>query len=263
MEAPHDNGAEGRSTAPPRHAAFPSHGSFVAALCRGEAAALREFFLMYAPLLRDHAQRMHVPVDERAELVTTVLDDVAMHLNGVAIPPREFTRYLVAALRNRARTRHRDRTRRQASDERSYTTLDTSAQRVIAECHSEYGLDSARAPGHAPAPPLSVAIEQLAAMSARLPHHRIRLDGGPRPPRAVAGLAAQSGITMARRAFGSTGCASAFSRSRGSTSTRSRPMNSGSFGASSVAPALPSVPTHPSPHERTASHDIFRRACRR
>lgn len=121
---------------------------------------------MYAPLLRDQARQMNVPAGNRSELVTTVLDDVAVHLNEVRFPPRDLTRYVVAALRNRVRTRHRDGIRREAKEECAYATLPVSGERVVAESHSAYGLACAQPPGRDVEPPLSAAIARLADMSA-------------------------------------------------------------------------------------------------
>ena len=62
---------------------------------------MHELFVLYAPLLRDEAKKMSVPIGERNQLVDTVLDDVVLHLAEVTLPPRQLTTYVVGALRNR------------------------------------------------------------------------------------------------------------------------------------------------------------------
>ena len=138
----------------------------VAAIHRGDEAAIREFFLLYAPLLRDQARRMDVDPDQIDEFVITLLDDVVLHLIELQIAPRHLTRYLVASLRNRARNRHRDSERRRARRQQAYTEVPASTQRVVADCHSEYGLRASTTPdgdyGFIRAP-----IAKLAELAAR------------------------------------------------------------------------------------------------
>ncbi|PYO76369.1 MAG: hypothetical protein DMD63_14555 [Gemmatimonadetes bacterium] len=119
---------------------YPTSARLLAAIHRGDEAAIRELFLLYAPLLRDQASRMSIGPGERDEFVTTVLDDVVLHLMEHQIAPRHLTRYLIASLRNRARNWHRDSLRRESARERSYSDPGGSQQRIVAECHSEYGL---------------------------------------------------------------------------------------------------------------------------
>ena len=88
---------------------YPTSARLVAAIHRGDERAIREFFLLYAPLLRDQARRMSIGPDERDGFVTTLLDDVVLHLMERQIAPRSLSRYLVASLRNRARNWHRRR----------------------------------------------------------------------------------------------------------------------------------------------------------
>ncbi|MDB4912419.1 MAG: hypothetical protein JWM95_63 [Gemmatimonadetes bacterium] len=196
MGAGHDTAGDGLTAAPLAPAPYQSQASFVAALCQGEPAALRAFFLFYAPLLRDQARKLSVPEDERSELVTTVLDDVVLHLQDVSFPPRDLSRYVVGALRNRVRTRHRDRERRRVTTEHAYATLDATSQRVVAECHSEYGLREAVAPGSERRPPLAAAIEKLAAASARaLSTSELALMVGLGHRIPLRELAAQAGIS--------------------------------------------------------------------
>jgi RNA polymerase sigma factor (sigma-70 family) len=119
---------------------FPTSASLLAAIHDGDPAAIREFFLLYAPLLRDQARRMGVDGDERDEMVTTLLDDVVLHLMERRLAPRDLARYLVGAFRNRARRRHRDSGRRDAVRSVASEEIGNGQQRVVAECVSEYTL---------------------------------------------------------------------------------------------------------------------------
>ena len=145
-----------------------SPASFIAAIAEGETAALRALYLFYAPLLRDQARQLGTPADERAELVTTVLDDFVLHVQDDRIVPYDVARYLVAAVRNRIRTRHRDRARARALHERAYTTTISSGQRIVAESHSEFSLRSAQAMDEGASDTLGVAVGKLAEWSALL-----------------------------------------------------------------------------------------------
>ncbi|MFL5639170.1 MAG: RNA polymerase sigma factor [Gemmatimonadaceae bacterium] len=119
---------------------YPTSARLLAAIHRGEEPAIRELFLLYAPLLRDQARRMGVEPDERDEVVTTLLDDVVLHLMRNELAPRHLARYLVASLRNRARKRYRDLARHRATHDSAYMQLGSADERIVAECHSEYGL---------------------------------------------------------------------------------------------------------------------------
>jgi RNA polymerase sigma factor (sigma-70 family) len=121
---------------------YPTPARLLAAIHRGDESAIMELFILYAPLLRDQARRMGIEADLRDEVVTTLLDDVVMHLMENQIAPRHLARYLVASLRNRARDRHRDSNRRRATQDRAYAELGGAGQRVVAECHSAYGLQA-------------------------------------------------------------------------------------------------------------------------
>jgi RNA polymerase sigma factor (sigma-70 family) len=122
---------------------YPTSARLLAAIHRGEERAIRELFLLYAPLLRDQARRMSIEPDERHEVVTTLLDDVVLHLMEHQISPRHLTRYLVAAFRNRMRNRHRDLHRRRAARDSAYRAAGTSGERIVAESHSAYGMTTA------------------------------------------------------------------------------------------------------------------------
>ena len=59
---------------------FPTSAALVAAIKRGESPAIRELFILYAPLLRDQARLMSIDRGEEEAFVTTLLDDVVLHL---------------------------------------------------------------------------------------------------------------------------------------------------------------------------------------
>lgn len=145
---------------------YPTQGNLIAAIRRGEEDAIRELFLLYAPLLRDQARKMSVPAAECRSFVETLLGDVAIHLSEMDVAPRELTRYLVSALRNRARTRHRGDNRARSIDESAYGEYGESTERIVAECHSEYGLRAAQPIDAEGVAPLRAAIARLADKSA-------------------------------------------------------------------------------------------------
>ena len=124
---------------------YPTSAKLLAAIHDGEEPAIREFFLLYAPLLRDQARRMGVDGDERDDMVTTLLDDVVLHLMEHRLAPRDMARYLVSALRNRARRRHRDSKRRDSTRSAAYSEVGNAQQQIVAECVSEYTLDASGA----------------------------------------------------------------------------------------------------------------------
>ena len=184
-------GAERVVPAPWRTAA-----SFVAAIRQGESAALRALFTFYAPLLRDQARQMGVPAGDREGLVTTVLDDFVLHVLDAELVPREIARYLVGAVRNESRKRHRGLERARATGERAYTTLDGSGQKLVAECHSEYGVRSTNAPDAESSARLHVAILKLAEWSAlALREDELALMVGVSRHIPLRDLAAQAGVT--------------------------------------------------------------------
>ena len=145
---------------------YPTQLRLIAGIRRGEEAAMRELFILYAPLLRDQARKMSVPAAECDQLVMTLLDDVVLHLVEVELPPRELARYLVSSLRNRARNRHRDENRHQSTNETAYSEFGDAAQKIVAECHSQYALEAALPADEERRSPLRSAIAKLAAKSA-------------------------------------------------------------------------------------------------
>lgn len=167
MTAQHDQNILPYSDGEDVPAPYLSMASFLAALREGDSAAVRSYYLMFAPLLRHQARRMSVSDDERSDLVTTVLSDVLLHVQETDLPPRGLARYLVGSLRNRARNAHRDRERRSAREARAYSYPGDGAQRIVAECHSEYGIRSAIGTEADSASGLGAAIEKLAAFSAQ------------------------------------------------------------------------------------------------
>lgn len=188
------NGRMGRVLPAP----WRSPASYIAAIAMGETAALRALYLFYAPLLRDQARQLGTPAEERAELVTTVLDDFVLRVQSDGIVPYDVARYLVAAVRNRIRTRRRDRARARALHERAYSTTAASGQRIVAESHSEFSLRSAHASDDDPSITLGAAIGKLAEWSALMlrPEELVLMIGVSRhvPLRDVAG---QLGISYA------------------------------------------------------------------
>ena len=144
---------------------YPTSAHLVAAIHRGDEAAMRELFILYAPLLRDQARLMNIDRGDRDELVMTLLDDVVLHLVENAVTPRDLSRYLVAALRNRARNRHRDVRRRQLKLDGAYSVAGIAGQRIVAECHSEFAVRASAASSE-DLVPLRSAIAKLATRSA-------------------------------------------------------------------------------------------------
>ena len=140
---------------------YPNSARLLAAIHDGEEPAIREFFLLYAPLLRDQARRLGIDGDERDEMVTTLLDDVVLHLMEHRLAPRDLARYLVAAFRNRVRRRHRDDGRRQATRSAAYS--EASNQQIVAECVSEYTLASSGAESSSVLRPVIVGLAHCVA----------------------------------------------------------------------------------------------------
>jgi DNA-directed RNA polymerase specialized sigma24 family protein len=145
---------------------YPTEQRLIAAIRRGEEAAMRELFVLYAPLLRDEAKKMGVRSDERDQIVDTFLDDIVMGLVELEVLPRKLPTYLVRSLRNRLRTRHRDGSRRSAIDESTYGEYGDSIERVVAECHSEYGMRTAQSLDADTGTSMRSAIKKLADRSA-------------------------------------------------------------------------------------------------
>jgi DNA-directed RNA polymerase specialized sigma24 family protein len=170
--------------------------SFVAAIRQGDTAALRALFTFYTPLLRDQARQMGVPAADGEHLVTTVLDDFVLHVLDADLVPREIARYLVGAVRNASRKRQRGLDRLRATGERAYTTLDAGDQKLVAECHSDYGVRTTRGPDLESAGCLHAAIAKLAEWSAlALREDELALMIGVSRHIPLRELAAQAGVT--------------------------------------------------------------------
>jgi RNA polymerase sigma factor (sigma-70 family) len=152
----------------PASTRYPTSVRLLAGIHCGDEAAIRELFLLYAPLLRDQARRMGIDAGQRDEVVTTLLDDVVVHLMECQLAPRHLSRYLVGSLRNRARNRHRDLSRRERTRERGYDEVGASGQRVVAESHSAYALRASAPIDANEARSLRAPIAGLAARSAQL-----------------------------------------------------------------------------------------------
>jgi len=148
----------------------------VAALRGADRQALALAYVWYVPLLANQARKLGVARDECDELAATVLADVLLHLMQADLPPRDFVRYLVSALRNRARNEHRNRRRLLANREHAYLHHGDGRERIVAECHSEYALRASLGEAGADRDPADTAedagpfrsvIATLAAQSAQ------------------------------------------------------------------------------------------------
>jgi DNA-directed RNA polymerase specialized sigma24 family protein len=146
---------------------YRSIGSFLTALRRDDEHALRQLFIFYGPLLRDEARRMGLGPGDRREMVTTVLDDVIMRLHASNAVPADFIQYLVVALRNRVRSGFRQSRRSAVRSETALSVTGSSGQRVVAECHSSYGLRASESADADDVPSLRLAIRKLAEFSAQ------------------------------------------------------------------------------------------------
>ena len=152
---------------------YPTSAKLLAAIHDGQEPAIREFFLLYAPLLRDQARRMGIG-DDGDDMVTTLLDDVVLHLMEHRLAPRDLARYLVAAFRNRARRRHRDHGRRDISQSAAYSAIGADHQRVVAECLSQHTLSASG--GDESAHAVRPVIQRLAeCIAAELDTHDMKM----------------------------------------------------------------------------------------
>jgi DNA-directed RNA polymerase specialized sigma24 family protein len=85
----------------------------VVAMRRGEAAAFERFVERFHRILLDYARRAGVPASERDELVSELLDDVAIQLMTRSAPlPQNPRMYLLLALRHKLLNQKRGRERR-------------------------------------------------------------------------------------------------------------------------------------------------------
>jgi DNA-directed RNA polymerase specialized sigma24 family protein len=155
------------SASPNVPASYRSVANFLTALRRDDEHALRQLFVFYGPVLRDEARRMGLGPGDRREMVTTVLDDVVMRLQASSAVPADFIQYLVTALRNRVRTGLRQSRRSAARSEEAFSMAGSSGQRVVAECHSAYGLRASEPADAEDIQSLRLGIRKLAEFSAQ------------------------------------------------------------------------------------------------
>ena len=138
----------------------------VAAMRRGESASFVQFVERFHHILLDYARRAGVPAAERDELVSELLDDVAIQLMTRSGPlPQNPRMYLLSALRHRLLNRKRSRDRRQRvvseAARAAYGDAQTGARESAAGC-SEDLLRASRGPEWE-STPLPRAIERLSA----------------------------------------------------------------------------------------------------
>lgn len=121
----------------------PRSGNFVVAIRRADESALREFFIYFQPVLLEHARRLGIPPGNANEIVMTFLDDKVTELVKMDIEPASLAGYVVRSFRNRVFNIRRDEQTRDGIHDNAMTYVGSAAQRIVAECHSEYGIRSA------------------------------------------------------------------------------------------------------------------------
>ena len=114
----------------------------VVAMRRGEAVAFEHYIERFHRILLDYARRAGVAASERDELVSELLDDVAIQLITRSAPlPQNPRMYLLAALRHKLLNRKRgsERRRRVVSEaaRAAYADRDPSAGESAAGCSEE------------------------------------------------------------------------------------------------------------------------------
>jgi len=137
----------------------------VVAMRRGEAAAFEQYVDRFHRILLDYARRAGVPPMERDELVSELLDDVAIQLMTRHGPlPQNPRMYLLSALRHKLLNRKRgsERRRRMVSEaaRAAYGDRDPAAGEMAAGCSEEMQRTS-RGPEWEDAP-LPNVLERLA-----------------------------------------------------------------------------------------------------
>lgn len=140
-----------------------TRGNFVVAIRRADESALREFFIYFQPVLLDHARRLGIPPGNADEIVMTFLDDKVTELVKMDIEPASLAGYVIRSFRNRVFNIRRDERTRDVIYDDAMTSI--GAQRIVAECHSEYGLHAATSPSDS-APFLRPALLKLSEYSA-------------------------------------------------------------------------------------------------
>ena len=137
----------------------------IVAMRRGEAVAFEQYVERFHRILLDYARRAGVPPAERDELVSELLDDVAIQLITRSGPlPQNPRMYLLSALRHKLLNRKRgsERRRRVVSEaaRASYADRDPVAGESAAGC-SEEMLRASHGPEWEGAP-LPRVLERLA-----------------------------------------------------------------------------------------------------
>ena len=137
----------------------------VVAMRRGEAAAFERYIERFHRILLDYARRAGVAASERDEMVSELLDDVAIQLMTRSAPlPQNPRMYLLSALRHKLLNRKRgsERRRRMVSEaaRAAYGDRDPAAGEMAAGCSEEMQRTS-RGPEWEDAP-LPNVLERLA-----------------------------------------------------------------------------------------------------
>lgn len=168
-------GSDGRRwTGAPPSAASPcavssasSDYDIVVAMRRGEATAFERFVERFHRILLDYARRAGVAHSERDELVSELLDDVAIQLMTRSAPlPQNPRMYLLSALRHKLLNLKRGRERRRrvvAEAARAhYGDGDVSGGGETAAACSEHMMHTSRGPEWEGAP-LPRVLERLSS----------------------------------------------------------------------------------------------------
>ena len=151
--------------AAPASAAGAKDYDIVVAMRRGEAVAFEQYVERFHRILLDYARRAGVPWQERDELVSELLDDVAIQLMTRSAPlPQNPRMYLLSALRHKLLNHKRgsERRRRMVSEaaRAAYGDRDLAAGEAAAGC-SEAMQRTSRGPEWEEAP-LPRVLERLA-----------------------------------------------------------------------------------------------------
>jgi len=146
-------------------AAAPKDYDIVVAMRRGEALAFERFVERFHRILLDYARRAGVAPTERDELVSELLDDVAIQLMTRSTPlPQNPRMYLLSALRHKLLNRKRGRERRHRvvseAARAAYADRDLATGEAAAGC-SEDMVRASRGPEWESAP-LPRVLERLA-----------------------------------------------------------------------------------------------------
>jgi RNA polymerase sigma factor (sigma-70 family) len=146
-------------------AATPTDYEIVVAMRRGDALAFERFIARFHRILLDYARRAGVSPAERDELVSELLDDVAIQLMTRSTPlPQNPRMYLLSALRHKLLNRKRGTERRHRvvseAARAAYADRDLASGEAAAGC-SEAMQRASRGPEWESAP-LPRVLERLA-----------------------------------------------------------------------------------------------------